>query len=277
MSLGFVKPTWKKGTGGGIRTGRVGWDLPELFCKSPPSYTWFCLEAFPGSQIHFSFDLAFKCSESGNVSCPMKAHLLNILRIQTEHFHGRSERILSVTPGTDVKFVLGWTIPLPWESTQGLTLLRNPLCSAECWCCLGCYSQIPVSLWCSTLNNVAVFDLQSRLRTVAKDTESVLTLAFEVSLFADWVKLPSNPLCKCTPREIPAIECDQPVLLHWWLAPPSPHPGTRTWRTLELCYSHRQTFEGCCVAKRESELLCCLWFLWVRKTLRNRSHLKKAR
>lgn len=96
-----------KGTGGGIRTGRVGWDLPELFCKSPPpSYTSLCLEAFPGNQIHFSFDLAFKCSESGNVSCPMKAHLLNILRTQTEHFHGRSERILSVTPGTDVKFVL---------------------------------------------------------------------------------------------------------------------------------------------------------------------------
>lgn len=271
----WKKPYWNVYRGE-IRTGRLGWDLPELFCKSPPpSCTSLCLEAFPGNQIHFSFDWAFRCFKSGNVSCPMKAHLLNILRTQTEHFHGRSERILSVTIGTDVKFVLRWTISLPWESAQGLTLLRNPLCSARCWCCLGCYYQIPFSLWCSTLNSVAAFDLQSCLRTVAKGTESVLTLAFEVSLFADWIKLPSSPLCKCTPRGIPAIECDQPVLLHWWPAPPNPRPGTL--RTLELCYFQRQTSEGCCVAKRESELLCCLWFLWVRKTVRNRSHQKKAR
>lgn len=270
-AAGHLKLRWKLGE----ETGLAGWggvSHSSSFCSAPsPSYTRLCLEAFPGNLICFCFDLAFKCSQSGNASCPMKARPLHILRAQTEHFHGRNERVFSVTTRADFMSLLRWPFPLPWGSCWGLTcreilsvLLRAPAARGL----LQSDSSGAVMLhteWCGCLWSAVPPKDSCQRRGKCPDP------VFELSLHGDRIKFPSGPLCKCTPRGIPAIEWDQPCLLHW-----SPHSPalTRELRGPWSCVT--STGKPQTVAKRQSKLLCCLWCLWVRKTVRNRPHLKKV-
>lgn len=254
-----VEETILRSAGRGSRTRADGVRSPTALLQiTSPLLHLALLRSILWEPIHWSWEL---------VSVPPFAYHLNAPSLEMSVAIWNFTLCIVSEPKQNIFIVemreflvsqLGQALCLFWdEFCQGLTLLRNPLCSAECWCCWETYNQIPVRLQCSILNDVAAFDLWSCLRTVAKCMASALTLLFRAVTAFRLNQITIKHFMKMYTKRNPSYLMGS-FLLHWCQALPNPHSGTL--KTPELCYFQRRTSEGWCVPNTKSELLCCVWF-----------------